>query len=138
MTHTPRRSTSRSRRRQRTRGQSLVEFALVIPVFLMILSGLMDMGFLLYSRMTVINAAREGARVATIMTEESNSAIRNAITGQVNGAANGLAVSTAVSIGATEPQESFSVTVTHDYRPFFPLLIGTTVPISSTVQMVFE
>ena len=44
----------------------------------MILSGIMDMGFLLYSRMTVINAAREGARVATIMTEESDNAIRNA------------------------------------------------------------
>jgi hypothetical protein len=98
----------------------------------------MDMGFLLYSRMTVINAAREGARVATIMTEESDNAIRNAITGQVNGAANGLTVSTSVSLGATEPQEPFSVTVTHTYRPFFPLLIGTTVPISSTVRMVFE
>lgn len=138
MTPNPPRSTSRSRRRRRTRGQSLVEFALVLPVFLMILSGIMDMGFLLYSRMTVINAAREGARVATIMTEESDNAIRNAITGQVNGAANGLTVSTSVSLGATEPQEPFSVTVTHTYRPFFPLLIGTTVPISSTVRMVFE
>ncbi len=138
MTPNPPRPTSRSRRRRRTRGQSLVEFALVLPVFLIILSGLMDMGFLLYSRMTVINAAREGARVATTMTEETPTAIRNAITGQVSGAANGLPVATTVTLGGGNPGDSFRVTVTHTYRPFFPLLLGTTVPISSTVQMVFE
>jgi Flp pilus assembly protein TadG len=139
------RNTSRSRR-PRSRGQSLVEFALVLPVFLMILSGIMDMGFLLYSRMTVINAAREGARVATIMTEESGAAIGNAITGQVNGAANGLTVTTCAhlvgsgcgALGGADAGDSFKVTVTHTYHPFFPLLIGTTIPISSTVQMVFE
>lgn len=125
-------------RRRRTRGQSLVEFALVLPVFLVILCGLMDMGFLLYSRMTVINAAREGARVATTMTEESTGAIRSAIAGQVGGAANGLPVTTDVAFLGDEPGDSFRVTVTHTYHPFFPLLIGTSIPISSTVQMVFE
>ena len=58
------RSRRRSRRGSRTRGQSLVEFAVVLPVFLLILSGILDFGFLLYSRMTVISATREGARVA--------------------------------------------------------------------------
>ncbi len=36
----------------------------MLPVFLLILSGLLDFGFMLYSRMTVISAAREGARAA--------------------------------------------------------------------------
>lgn len=51
-------------KRRGGRGQSLVEFSLIIPVFLLILSGILDAGFFLYSRMTVIAAAREGARWA--------------------------------------------------------------------------
>ncbi|MGZ6314992.1 MAG: TadE family protein, partial [Candidatus Limnocylindrales bacterium] len=48
------------RRSTRKRGQALVEFAMVIPIFLLVLSGICDFGFMLYSRMSVINAAREG------------------------------------------------------------------------------
>ena len=55
----------RSRRGSRTRAQALVEFAVVLPVFLLILAGILDFGFILYSRMTVINAARDGARIGT-------------------------------------------------------------------------
>jgi Flp pilus assembly protein TadG len=57
-----------SRRSNRRRGQAMVEFALVIPIFMLVLSGILDFGFALFSRMTVINAARDGARAA-IMVE---------------------------------------------------------------------
>jgi len=52
-------------RKGRSRGQSLVEFAVVLPVFLLILSGVFDFGFLLYSRMTAINAIKEVAQCGT-------------------------------------------------------------------------
>ena len=45
-------------------GQSLVEFALVIPVFLLILFGLLDAGRYVYMNSVLSQAAREGARVA--------------------------------------------------------------------------
>jgi hypothetical protein len=50
------------RHRERSRGQSLVEFALILPVFLLLLFGLFDMGRAVYYWSTINNAAREAAR----------------------------------------------------------------------------
>ncbi len=44
------------------RGANLVEAALVIPLLLLLLTGVIDMGRAYYTYITVINAAREGAR----------------------------------------------------------------------------
>jgi len=50
----------------RARGQSLVEFALVLtPLFLLIL-GVVQFGLIFNSYVTMTNAAREGARTGTI------------------------------------------------------------------------
>jgi hypothetical protein len=51
----------------RHRGQGLVEFALILPSFLLILVGLVDFGFLFYSHMTLEYATREGARVGSAL-----------------------------------------------------------------------
>lgn len=48
------------------RGQSLVEFALVLPIFLLLLFGLIDGGRLVYMHTVLSQAAREGARVASV------------------------------------------------------------------------
>jgi PKD repeat protein len=47
--------------RQKSRGQSLVEFALVLPVFLVFLAAALDLGRVFYANITLNNAAREGA-----------------------------------------------------------------------------
>jgi TadE-like protein len=54
------------RRSARRRGQSLVEFALVLPIFLVILFGLIDLGRAVYLNSTLSQAAREGARLASV------------------------------------------------------------------------
>ena len=53
-------------RRRRTRGQSLVETALILPWFFLIIFGLVDLGRGVYAYNTVANAARSGARVAAV------------------------------------------------------------------------
>src|SRR5215207_1881996 len=53
-------SVGRYRRRDRTRGQSLVEFALVIPILLMIFAGAADLGRIFYTYVAIENAAKEG------------------------------------------------------------------------------
>ena len=53
-------------RRHRSRGQTLVEFALVFPIFILLMAGIADFGFGLYQYMNVINAARIGARFGII------------------------------------------------------------------------
>jgi Flp pilus assembly protein TadG len=61
--------TARLLRRSRLasqRGAQLVEFALVLPVLLLVLAGILDMGFLFKDYQVVTNAAREGARMASL------------------------------------------------------------------------
>jgi len=48
----------------RSRGQALVEFAIVLPIFILILSGLIDVGRFVYVDSALSQAAREGARLA--------------------------------------------------------------------------
>ena len=51
------------RRHERTeRGQGLVEFAMLVPVFMLLLLGLLEFGFVFDHTMTVGYATREGAR----------------------------------------------------------------------------
>jgi Flp pilus assembly protein TadG len=54
------------RRRDRCAGQSLVEFALVLPVFVLVLVSLFDLGRAVFAYNTLTNAAREGARLAIV------------------------------------------------------------------------
>lgn len=52
--------------RRRSRGQALVEFALILPVFGLIVVSLFDLGSAVFSYTSVTNAAREGARLAIV------------------------------------------------------------------------
>lgn len=57
---------------RREDGQSLVEFALVLPVLLFLMCGIIDFGWLFYNQIALNNAAREGARCAVVSYGESN------------------------------------------------------------------
>ena len=50
--------------RRKSRGQSLVEFTIMLPVLLMLLSGVIEFGFMLNFYLDIIDAARETARFA--------------------------------------------------------------------------
>ena len=52
---------ARRRRRPRSRGQSLVEFALILPLLLVFLATILDLGRIYYANISLLNAAREGA-----------------------------------------------------------------------------
>jgi len=54
------------RRRTGPRGQSLVEFAVILPVFVLILVGIFDLGRAVYATSTLNNAAREAGRLAIV------------------------------------------------------------------------
>ena len=52
--------------RDRTRGQSLVEFALVFPIIILLIVGFFEIGRAVFAFNTIANAARQAARVATV------------------------------------------------------------------------
>jgi Flp pilus assembly protein TadG len=57
--------------RRATRGQSLVEFALIIPILLLLLMGILDFSRAISAYNSVSNAARSAARVAVVDQNEN-------------------------------------------------------------------
>jgi Flp pilus assembly protein TadG len=52
--------------RRRSAGQGLMEFALVLPLIVFLITGAVDMGRAVFAYNTLANAARHGARVAAV------------------------------------------------------------------------
>jgi len=52
--------------RKKERGAAAVEFALILPLLMVILFGTIDWGFYFFVQQIVNNAAREGARVGSL------------------------------------------------------------------------
>jgi hypothetical protein len=48
------------------RGAELIEFALILPMLLLIMLGIIDFGFMFQRYEVLTNAAREGARIAVL------------------------------------------------------------------------
>jgi Flp pilus assembly protein TadG len=86
---------------RRERAQSIVEFALVVPLFFLLLFGLIAFARLLFTYTSLSNGAREMARVAAVSTNWSGSnaiaAFNNyvVIAGGLNSATDSVTVLTA-------------------------------------------
>ncbi|MEN8114150.1 MAG: TadE/TadG family type IV pilus assembly protein [Actinomycetota bacterium] len=52
--------------RDRERGASAVEFALVLPILVLLVFGIMESGWFFAQQVEIRNAAREGARLAVV------------------------------------------------------------------------
>lgn len=64
----------RGGRRRAQRGIAALEFALVLPLLLLLLFGIVEMGFLLYDKAVITNASRAAARQAVAFGEDSTGA----------------------------------------------------------------
>jgi Flp pilus assembly protein TadG len=130
------------------RGQSVVEFALVFPVFVLVLAGIIDFGLGLFSYMSMINGAREGARLGVVVSDKTNlpSTVQSRVTGMAAGLDPGeLTVTTTcvrVSVACTEPQwqpgDAVRVVVDYTYHMVWPLTFGTQIPMRASVEMRIE
>lgn len=102
------------------RGQSLVELALVLPVLIIILFGILEFGRIFHSYLVITHAAREGARLGVISKDVDQ--IKQKV----------LDVSTGITLELDDinvnPSESISpgvpltVSVEHDVDLFTPVL----------------
>ena len=48
------------------KGASAVEFALVLPLLMLITFGIIEFGMLMYNKQVITNASREGARAGIV------------------------------------------------------------------------
>ena len=115
---------------------------MVLPVFLLLLAGLVDFGLGLYAQMTIINASREGARLGIVELGVPGADITAAtahIKTRVSDMANGLDVDTTVTCTpACASGNPVIVQVDYPYRLIWPLAFGNKIDLSSTVQMRIE
>lgn len=65
-------------RRRVRRGQGLVEFALILPILLLVLIGMLEFGRILFIYVNVSNAAREGVRYGVVHPSDQQG-IRNQV-----------------------------------------------------------
>jgi Flp pilus assembly protein TadG len=136
----------RRRRRNGEKGQALVEFALLIPIFLILLFAIVDFGMGFYSWITVTNAAREGARLGAVLATQQE--IEDRVYDSVNLPDEGTKMSVTVTNAQGQPGESVVVKVDYDYDLITPLAglvqfvsgdtIGPTLTFSSTAEMRLE
>lgn len=54
------------------RGATLVEFALILPLLIILIFGIIEFGLIMYDQQVITNAAREGARYGIVMTDPLN------------------------------------------------------------------
>lgn len=91
------------------KGQAMVEFALILPLLLTLLCGIIDFGWMYYNQITLNNAAREGARYAVIHydpAEEWKDAAENRMITSMAG------VSSAVAIVSDPVEQQITASVT--------------------------
>lgn len=109
-------------------GQSLVEFALLLPMLVVILFGTVEFGRLWMTMNVLTGAAREGARVAAV-TAPNTAQVQTAVNNVLSGAS-----ITGATITVVGPNAANNVTVT--VRINYNVLTGTIVPgISRTLQL---
>lgn len=134
---------------RRQRGQALTEFAIILPVFFLLVAGMIDFGLGIYSDLTLVNAAREGARLGVI-DPGNTSAIENRVRemasnlddSRLNVSISCERPSGSSFVPCTNPKwlpgDATRVTASYRYSMFFPLLFGTEIPLSSESKMRIE
>ncbi len=123
------------------RGAAAVEFAILLPVLMLILFGIVDFGMIMYSREVITNASREGARAGIVQsatkltTGQIQAVVTNYLTG--TGINPGTVTTTVTGAGLTAPN-TLDVTVTYPYNFFAPGILGLGTTITLTGQTVMR
>ncbi|MGB5994784.1 MAG: TadE/TadG family type IV pilus assembly protein [Candidatus Deferrimicrobiaceae bacterium] len=127
---------------KREKGQNLVEFALILPVFLLLVVGMAEFGRGWMTRNILTSAAREGARVAAIQPDSPTSITQGTLAANdVLNSANLPApppvviVDTAPGLSFPAVQVDVTYTVSVFLANFIPGLSGPTFNLKGTATM---
>jgi Flp pilus assembly protein TadG len=116
-------NTTRSIRNSRKeRGANLVEMALLVPLLLLLLVGVADLGRAYFTYITMINAAREGARHGVDHPADTGGIIARVLS---EAELNGVDLAGAdIRIQETGPSHPVTVTVTLDFDVILAGVLG--------------
>ncbi len=106
------------------KGVAAIEFAIVLPLLMMIIFGIIEFGLLMYDKQVITNASREGARIGISDGVVSDAEIKDVVANYVanNLITFGSSISPDTTIDPDEATRSVmdfgadvTVTVTYDY-----------------------
>jgi Flp pilus assembly protein TadG len=138
---TPQRNVSDSRRRNQA-GNSMVEGALVMIVFMTMIFGLMDFGRMVWSYTAISHGAREATRYAIVRGSDSgtNQATKTQIQDIVASRSPGLDSTNLTTTVTFSPDQSagstVNVLVNYKFYPIGPYIPVGPITLKSTSQMV--
>jgi Flp pilus assembly protein TadG len=135
---------TRKLRRWRDRGAAAVEFALCVPMLVLLIFGSIEFGLAVQARTMIGNAAREGVRVASLggSVADVQASALNAL-GSVSGTKNVTYTCTTTGSSTCDPaapakNSVATVVVTLNYTGItgmFPRLTNTTLTATSVMRI---
>jgi len=123
------------------RGIAVVECAVILPVFLLLVMGAVDFGRAFWTKNTLANVAREATRYASVRSLRSQDpATLTKIEGVVFGQAGPLDPDklevTASWTPTNNPGSMVRIDVTYPFQPVLPLLFIESIQMTSSSQMI--
>ena len=128
-------------RHRAEKGQSIVEYALVLPLLMLLLLGIVEFGLAIWHYDTLANAGREVARcgifyknlVIPITSNSADVCIAKSI------AQFGIGLNLArEDFQVTFTRDDIRVQVDYDYQPITGLIIGAALPLRTVTTMQNE
>jgi Flp pilus assembly protein TadG len=128
------------------RGAAAVEFAIVLPLLVVFLFGIIEFGIIFYDKAMITNASREGARKGIVFRDprvtvsEIQGVVDNYSSGKMITFGSSAAPVTTVTSGAcVNHNDQLTVNVTYQYDfLLIPNFLGGVLPNSITLEAATE
>lgn len=120
-----------------SRGQSLAELAILLPVWLLLVIGMMDLGRAFHAYISIQNAAREGARYGALFPGDTNGILQHARREVLPSGINLAGVEVNCPNGECTPGNPISVTVRLNFQLITAYIAAIRpLPLQATAQFV--
>jgi Flp pilus assembly protein TadG len=109
------------------KGTAGIELAIVLPLLLLMIFGVIEFGILFYNKQVITNASREGVRAGITYTDIAavRQIVRDYCRNELIGLSDPVTITDSnITITPPDGQNDLTVTVSFDYPLFFAPLIG--------------
>jgi Flp pilus assembly protein TadG len=131
------------------KGAAAVEFALILPILLLVFFGMIELSLALYDKAILTNASREGARAGIVLSSPkmTEAQIRDVVLNYTDGALISLGSTTAPTVTIEQSSQAnfpnpLRVTVSYTYKGLgvgtMLGALGAPIVLTSSTSMVNE
>ncbi|PUE20704.1 hypothetical protein B9Z38_07800 [Limnohabitans sp. MMS-10A-160] len=136
-------------RRQAQQGAAAVEFALILPILLLVFFGMIELSLALYDKAILTNASREGARAGIVLSSPkmTDAQIRAVVLNYTNGSLISLGTATVPTVTVVQSNpasfpNALRVTVSYTFKGLgvgtMLGALGSPIVLTSSTSMVNE